>query len=101
MKLCTKWGGETSPRLFLKKSKLNISPDQQHISLRIKVAYSCFSIPVQMSNCWNILIAHFPVCSVKVVEIYLSFLMKRFLHNQKSQDKNFTILKTKKAFKLK
>ena len=39
-----------------------------------------------------------PVCDVINFEIYFSFLI---LHNQKSQDKNVNILRTKRAVKMK
>ena len=39
-KSCAKYGGETSPRPFLKKLKLSISLDQQS-----KVSYSLFLKP--------------------------------------------------------
>ena len=42
-KLYTKYGGETSPRPFSKKSKLRLSLDQQS-----KVLYSLFLLYVQV-----------------------------------------------------
>ena len=49
-KLCTKFGGETSPRPFFKKSKLTISLDQTS-----EVSYSLSLFYVQAKDYQNIL----------------------------------------------
>ena len=46
----TKFGGETSPKAFFKKSQLNISLDQES-----KVLYSLFLLHVQVEGYRNIL----------------------------------------------
>ena len=61
-KLCAKCGGETSPTLFFKKSKLRISLDQQS-----KVLCSFFFCPGR-------------VCNVINFEVNFSFLVKPFFH---------------------
>ena len=49
-KSCTKYCGEISPRLFFKRSKLNISLDQQP-----EVSYSLFLFYAQVQKHQNIL----------------------------------------------
>ena len=44
-KSCTKYGGETSPRHFIKKTKLILSVDQQS-----EVSYSLFLFYVQVKD---------------------------------------------------
>ena len=46
----TKYGGEASPRLFYKKSKLSISLDQQS-----EILYSFFPLYVQVEVYQNVL----------------------------------------------
>ena len=49
-KLCTKYGGETSPKLFSKKTKLTTYPGQHS-----DIVYSLFLCYVQVEDYQNIL----------------------------------------------